>query len=108
MTTLPVRPSARISATMRSALHSPVPVEPPARRPMAPSSIRTVATLAASGTFIIRSMAPGRKLGSMRGRPMPSIREPLSQCTAGSPSRQPSKKQEFSGSATQTRVSYCM
>ena len=32
----------------------------------------------ASGTFIIRSMAPGTKLGSIRGLPMPSIRDPRS------------------------------
>ncbi|MGX1372067.1 hypothetical protein RKD19_007426 [Streptomyces canus] len=91
-----------------SALHSPVPVEPPARRPMARSRARTAATLAASGTFIMRSIAPGTKLGSMRGRPMPSMREPQSHVTSGSPVLQPSKKQEFSGSATQMRVSCCM
>ena len=56
----------------------------------------------------MRSTAPGTKLGSMRGRPMPSMREPQSQVTSGSPVVQPSKKQEFSGSATQMRVSYCM
>ncbi len=44
----------------------------------------------------------------MRGRPMPSMREALSLVAVGSRWRQPSKKQEFSGSATQTRVSYCM
>ncbi|CAM5614746.1 hypothetical protein SGRIM128S_06705 [Streptomyces griseomycini] len=79
-----------------------------ALRPMARSRARTAATLAASGTFIMRSIAPGTKLGSMRGRPMPSIREPRSQATSGSPVVQPSKKHEFSGSATQMRVSYCM
>ena len=73
-----------------------------------PEEEETAATLAASGTFIMRSTAPGTKLGSMRGRPMPSIREPQSQVTSGSPVVQPSKKQEFSGSATQMRVSYCM
>ena len=62
---------------------------------------------AASGTFIIRSMVVGRKLGSIRGRPIPSISEGRSQDTCGSPVRHPSKKQEFSGSATHTRVSYC-
>ncbi len=64
--------------------------------------------LAASGTFIIRSIAPGTKLGSIRGRPMPSMREAVAQSVFASPVSQPSKKQEFSGSGTQTRVSYCM
>lgn len=75
---------------------------------MAASRARTAATEAASGTFIMRSIAPGTKLGSTLGRPMPSIREPRSQHTASSPLTQPSKNTEFSGSATHTRVSYCM
>ncbi|CAM5451440.1 hypothetical protein SBADM41S_06345 [Streptomyces badius] len=105
MTTLPCSPRSTISAISLNALHSPVPVEPPALRPMARSRARTAATLAASGTFIIRSMAPGTKLGSMRGRPMPSMREPRSLVACGSWWVQPSKKQEFSGSGTQMRVS---
>ena len=61
------------------------------------------ATDAASGTLIMRSITDGTKDGSTRGRPMPSIREPVP-VLVGSPSRQAAKNAEPSGSATQSRV----
>ena len=47
----------------------------PAFRPVARSRTRMAATEAASGIFIMRSIAVGTKLGSIRGRPIPSIRD---------------------------------
>ncbi len=60
---------------------------------------------AASGTSITRSTTVGTKLGSTRGRPMPSIREPLA-VTVGSPSRQPRANAEFSGSTRHSWVAW--
>ncbi len=61
------------------------------------------ATEAASGTAIIRSTSSGRKLGSTRGRPIPSIRDPAA-VTVRSPVLQAGKNAEPSGSTTQSRV----
>jgi hypothetical protein len=43
--------------------------------------------------------------GSTRGRPMPSMREPLLVVTVTSPVVQPGKNAEFSGSTTHSWVS---
>ncbi|KAG1065745.1 hypothetical protein G6F40_017802 [Rhizopus arrhizus] len=53
-----------------------VPVEPPTRRPSWRLTWRSAARLSAAGTFTIASTLVGMKLGSTRGRPMPSTREP--------------------------------
>ncbi len=53
-----------------------VPVDPPTLRPPTALVHRIAAIDAASGTRIIRSITVGRKDGSTRGRPMPSMREP--------------------------------
>ena len=66
---------------------------------------RIVAIDAASGTQIIRSTTPGRKLGSTRGRPIPSMRDARPVETPVSPSRQPGKNAEFSGSTTARQLS---
>ena len=81
-----------------------MPVEPPARRPVARSSSRIAASEAASGTQIIRSTIVGTNEGSTRGRPMPSMREDRPVAVAGSPSRQPGKNDDPSGSTTASRV----
>ncbi|MNY82662.1 hypothetical protein D3C86_2249020 [compost metagenome] len=47
------------------------------------------ATEAASGTWIMWSMTEGTKLGSMRGRPIPSIREGMPVLKSEAPLRQP-------------------
>ena len=104
VTTLPVRPAASISATSWNAPHRLVPVEPPARRPVARSSSRIAASEAASGTPIIRSTMVGTNDGSTRGRPMPSMREGRPVVRPGPRPRQPGKKAEFSGSTTASRV----
>ena len=61
---------------------------------------------AASGTCTIRSITGPTKLGSTRGRPMPSIREPTPVVTVSSPAGRPAKNAEFSGSATHSRVAW--
>ncbi len=66
---------------------------------------RIAANDAASGTRIIRSITWPTKLGSIRGRPIPSIREPLPVVQLASSWAQPSKNAEFSGSTTSTWVS---
>jgi hypothetical protein len=50
------------------------------------------------------SITLGMNDGSTRGRPMPSMREPRSRVTAMLPVSKASKKAEYSGSATQSRV----
>ena len=62
--------------------------------------------VAASGTRIIVSTTPGTKLGSMRGRPMPSIRDEIPVAWWASPDAQPGANEEFSGSTTASRVSW--
>jgi len=52
-----------------------VPDEAPTGSPMTSRMCRAAATLAASGTGTTRFTRSGRKPGSTRGRPMPSIRE---------------------------------
>ena len=59
---------------------------------------------AASGTRIMQSTTAGRKDGSTRGRPIPSIRT-AAPVAVGSSLLQPGKNAEFSGSTTQSRVS---
>ncbi len=59
----------------------------------------------ASSTLIIRSTSSGMNEAAQYGRPTPSMREPRSAFAAGSPSRQPEKYAECSGSATHSRVS---
>ena len=104
VTTLPVSPRTRISAMSCSAPKTFVPVDPPHLRPRTDCSHQIVAMLAASGTDIMRSMTPGWKEGSTRGRPMPSMRELRSAVRLRSPLRKNSKKTEFSGSTTQSFV----
>ncbi|GAA2808196.1 hypothetical protein GCM10020219_094990 [Nonomuraea dietziae] len=53
-----------------------VPVEPPTSRPVTSRTQRIAAIEAASGTWIILSITPGRNEGSTLGLPMPSMREP--------------------------------
>jgi hypothetical protein len=73
VTTEPLRPSATISASRPKAPHKLVPVEAPTRRPSTALAWRAAA--AASGTDTMRSTTSGRKDGSMRGLPIPSIRD---------------------------------
>ena len=65
---------------------------------------RIAAIDAASGTTSISSTTSGMKLGSTRGRPIPSIREPGA-VTDESPEVQDCQNAEPSGSTTHTRVS---
>ena len=52
----------------------------------------------------MRSTTVGRKEGSTWGRPIPSIREPVSTRTDQSSASHAGKKAECSGSTTQMRV----
>jgi hypothetical protein len=75
VTTEPLRPSATISASRPKAPHKLVPVEAPTRRPGTALAWRAAAIDAASGTDTMRSTTSGRKDGSTRGLPIPSIRD---------------------------------
>ena len=72
----PPRTGGLISATSCKAPQMFVPVEPPTQRSSLWVHHRMAAIDAASGTEIIRSTSSGTKLGSTRGRPIPSILEP--------------------------------
>ncbi len=101
---LPRRPSASIRAASRHTPHRLVPVDPPAQVPVRSRRNRAAAMLAASGTRIIRSTTPGTKLGSTRGRPMPSIRDDTPVVWSAAPVAHPVRNAEFSGSTTASRV----
>ena len=104
MTTLPVQPESRNCAISANAAYRLVPVEPPSRRPNSFADSRNTAIEAASGTWTMRSTTVGMNDGSTSGRPMPSMREPVTTLASGSPSRHPVKNAEFSGSTTHSRV----
>lgn len=77
VTSEPVRPCSRMSEAMHSTPMKFVPVEPPTRRNRRSDSTCAAAIEASSGTRIISSMTVGMKEGSTRGRPIPSMREPV-------------------------------
>ena len=85
VTTLPRSPRATMPATSCSDPHTFVPVDPPTLRPVRSVTSRIVAIDAASGTRIMRSTTSGRNDGSIRWRPMPSMRDGRPLNADGSP-----------------------
>jgi bifunctional DNA-binding transcriptional regulator/antitoxin component of YhaV-PrlF toxin-antitoxin module len=97
---LPLRHSSIICAADQRF----VPVDPPHDRPIRRDSTRAAAALAISGTGQARSMSSGKKDGSQRGRPMPSISEGAPSAVRTLRSMRWRWKTEASGSARQSRV----
>ena len=101
---LPDSPRAAISRARCSTPTKLQPVDGPTRRPSRADKSSAAAKLIASGTRNIRSITVGTKLGSTRGRPMPSMRlrsverRSLRRCTKAS------KNTDAGGSTTASRV----